>query len=82
MLIFPSYPCIVAVYEVQHHYELVFPREKGTLDPNLVMTLIINKLAAGNITNTTVPPNMVDEDKDRSGNLVDIYYHEEGRQSH
>ena len=59
---------VVAVYEVQHHYELVFPRDKDTQNPNLVMTLLLNKLAADNITNTTIPPNMVVKDKDRSGN--------------
>ena len=43
------------------------------------MTLLLNNLdAADNITNTTVPPNVVEENKDRSGNLVDIYYCEEG----
>ena len=37
------------------------------------MTSLLSNLAADNITNTTVPHNKVEEAKDRSGNLVDIY---------
>jgi len=38
------------------------------------VTSLLNKLdAAENITKMTVPHNIVDEAKDRSGNLVDIY---------
>ena len=48
----------------------LFPKDKDTENPNLVMTLLLNNLhAAANITNTTDPPNVV-EDKD-SGNLVE-----------
>ena len=42
-------------------------------EPNLDMTSLHSKLAADNNTNTTDPPNKVDEAKPEVVNLVDIY---------
>ena len=50
----------------------LFPKDKDTENPNLIMTSFVNNLpASDNITKTTDPPNVV-EDKDCS-NLVDIF---------
>ena len=48
----------------------LFPIDKDTENPNLVMTSLLNNIpVADNITNMTDPSNMV-EDKD-SGNLIE-----------
>ena len=75
-----SYPCIVMVYVISTTMSWLFPIDKDTENPNLVMTSLLNNLdAAENTTNMTVPPNVVEEDKDRSGNLVDILIRKEGK---
>ena len=65
------------VGKVQHHYELVFPKDKETENSNPEMTLLLNNLdkleAADNNTKEPDPTNMVDEDK--MVTLVDILIH-------
>ena len=68
------YPWIVMVCRSSAQLWAGLSQRQRTLNPNLDMTSLLNKLAADNITNMTVPPNIVEEAKDRSGNLVDIYW--------
>ena len=61
------------VCKVQHH-SAGLSQTKNIPNSVSQYDLTTSKLALDNITNKTEPPNNSEKAKDRSGNLVDIYY--------